>query len=72
MKDLKPELIFWFVLLVILLNYPVLGWFNKWEILPGLPSIYLYFFCVWLLFIFVFYRISRKMGLSEIKPTEDE
>ncbi|MFN8355496.1 MAG: hypothetical protein U0Y10_13650 [Spirosomataceae bacterium] len=47
------------ILFMFLFNYPVLSIFNTPSFM-GLPSLYVYVFAIWLLLIWVVYRIQQN------------
>ena len=49
-----------FLLFFTLLNFPIIGLFNKTMIIGGIPLLYLYLFLVWLIFIIFMFLIARK------------
>ena len=59
---LKDAWVIWFVLGVIMLNYPFLHIFNKNVLLFGVPLTILYFFVGWPISIFVIYLFSIYLG----------
>ena len=59
---LKDAWVIWFILGVVMLNYPFLHIFNKNIVLFGIPLTILYFFIGWPVSIFVIYLFSVYMG----------
>lgn len=59
---LRDAWVIWFVLGVVMLNYPFLHIFNKNLQLFGIPLTILYFFIGWPISIFVIYLFSVYMG----------
>jgi hypothetical protein len=59
---LKDTWAIWFVLGVIMLNYPFLHIFNKNVLIFGIPLTILYFFIGWPISIFVIYLFSAYLG----------
>lgn len=59
---LKDAWVIWFMLGVIMLNYPFLHIFNKNVLLFGVPLTILYFFIGWPVSIFVIYLFSFYLG----------
>lgn len=55
---LKDAWVVWFVLGVIMLNYPFLHIFNKDVLIFGIPLTILYFYIGWPISIFVIYLFS--------------
>ena len=69
---LRDAWVIWFVLGVIMLNYPFLHIFNKNVLIFGVPLTILYFFVGWPVSIFVIYLFSVYLGrLSEREPSEN-
>ena len=68
---LKDAWVIWFVLGVVMLNYPFMHIFNKSILIFGVPLIILYFFIGWPVSIFVIYLFSIYMGRdSDQDPTD--
>ena len=59
---LKDAWAIWFVLGVVMLNYPFMDIFNKSLLILGIPLPILYFFIGWPISIFVIYLFSVYMG----------
>ena len=59
---LKDAWVIWFVLGVVMLNYPFLHIFNKNVLVFGIPLTILYFFVGWPVSIFVIYLFSVYLG----------
>ncbi len=59
---LKDVWVIWFILGVVMLNYPFMHIFNKNILLFGIPLTILYFFIGWPVSIFVIYLFSVYMG----------
>jgi hypothetical protein len=55
---LKDAWVIWFVLGVVMLNYPFLHIFNKDVLIFGIPLIIFYFFVGWPFSIFIIYLFS--------------
>lgn len=74
---LKDAWFIWFVLGVVMLNYPFLHIFNKEILVFGIPLTVLYFFIGWPVSIFIIYLFSiyleRETGQirSEENPSRD-
>ncbi len=65
--DKSAKLIIIFVVAVLLLNYPIMGIFDKRELRYGIPMLYYYLFVVWALLIVLIglavqNRNRRKIG----------
>ena len=69
--------VIWFLLGVVMINYPFLHIFNKNVLVFGIPLTILYFFVGWPVSIFVIYLFSIYLGRdsgqdsSENDPQED-
>lgn len=59
---LRDAWVIWFVLGVVMLNYPFLHIFNKNVIVGGFPLTILYFFIGWPASIFVIYLFAKYLG----------
>jgi uncharacterized membrane protein YdjX (TVP38/TMEM64 family) len=59
---LKDAWVFWFVLGMVMLNYPFLHIFNKNVLIFGFPLTFLYFYIGWPASIFVIYLFSFYLG----------
>ena len=59
--SLKESWIIFFILGIIMLNYPFLHIFNKSELLFGLPVLFLYIIYGWWLSILVIYLFTRSI-----------
>jgi hypothetical protein len=69
---LKDAWVIWFLLGVIMLNYPFLHIFNKNVLIFGVPLTILYFFIGWPVSIFVIYLFSVYLGHhSEEESSQD-
>jgi hypothetical protein len=70
---LKDAWAIWFLLGVVMLNYPFMHIFNKSILIFGIPLPILYFFIGWPVSIFVIYLFSVYMGdISEQDAPEHE
>lgn len=69
---LKDAWVIWFVLGVVMLNYPFLHIFNKSILIFGIPLTILYFYIGWPISIFVIYLFSVYLGRhsDEDSPAE--
>lgn len=77
MRQLKPfqykdAWLAFFVLGIIMLNYPFLVIFNKTTPVFGIPLLILYFFVGWPLSIFVIYIFARNISLFNGENAEQE
>ena len=59
---LRDAWVIWFVLGVVMLNYPFLHIFNKDIIVFGIPLTILYFYIGWPVSIFIIYLFSVYLG----------
>lgn len=59
---LRDAWVIWFILGVVMINYPFLHIFNKNVLVFGVPLIILYFFVGWPISIFVIYLFSVYLG----------
>lgn len=69
---LRDAWVIWFVLGVVMLNYPFLHIFNKDVLVFGIPLTILYFYIGWPVSIFIIYLFSIYLGRhSEEDSPED-
>jgi hypothetical protein len=70
---LKDAWVIWFVLGVIMLNYPFLHIFNKDILIYGIPLTVLYFFIGWPASIFIIYLFSIYLEheTDQQRPEQD-
>ena len=59
---LRDAWVIWFVLGVVMLNYPFLHIFNKDILIFGIPLTILYFYIGWPVSIFIIYLFSIYLG----------
>ena len=59
---LRDAWVIWFILGVVMINYPFLHIFNKNVLVFGIPLTILYFFLGWPISIFVIYLFSIYLG----------
>jgi len=59
---LKDAWVIWFVLGIVMINYPFLHIFNKNVLVFGIPLTVLYFYIGWPISIFVIYLFSVYLG----------
>ena len=66
--------VIWFLLGVVMLNYPFLHIFNKNVLVFGIPLTLLYFFIGWPISIFVIYLFSIYLGQDSAQdsPNNDQ
>ena len=65
---LKDAWAIWFLLGVVMLNYPFMDIFNKSTLIFGIPLPILYFFIGWPISIFVVYLFSIYLGRDSDQP----
>jgi hypothetical protein len=58
---LRDAWVIWFILGVVMLNYPFLHIFNKSVLIGGIPLTLLYFFVGWPISIFVIYLFATYL-----------
>jgi predicted Kef-type K+ transport protein len=68
---LKDAWAIWFVLGVVMLNYPFLHIFDKSILILGIPLPILYFFIGWPFSIFIIYLFSIYMGHDSVQRPPD-
>jgi 4-hydroxybenzoate polyprenyltransferase len=56
----EQKLIVISILFLILFNFPMLAIFNNGGSINGIPTLYMYVFFVWTLFIGIIYNVLRK------------
>ncbi len=60
-KPMKAQkLVLISLLFLILFNFPMLSIFNNGDSINGIPTLYVYVFFVWILFIVLVFNIIRK------------
>jgi hypothetical protein len=69
---LKDAWFIWFVLGMVMLNYPFLHIFNKDILIFGIPLTVLYFFIGWPFSIFIIYLFSTYLGRETDQVRSDE
>ena len=69
---LKDAWVIWFVLGVVMLNYPFLHIFNKNVLIFGIPLTILYFFIGWPASIFIIYLFSYYLGRHSDRESAQE
>jgi hypothetical protein len=69
---LKDAWAIWFLLGVVMLNYPFLHIFNKNNLILGFPLTFLYFFIGWPISIFVIYLFSIYIGRFDTEAPEQD
>jgi uncharacterized membrane protein len=63
----EQKLIFISILFLILFNFPMLSIFNVEGSVNGIPTMYMYVFLVWTLFIVIIFSVLRKEGKENKK-----
>ena len=63
----NEKLILFAILIIVLLTYPLMALFNKPSFVLGIPTLYFYIFCVWIIAVVIIKRLADKK-----KPTKDE
>ena len=63
--------VIWFLLGVVMLNYPFLHIFNKNVLVFGIPLTLLYFFIGWPISIFVIYLFSIYLGHDSARDSSN-
>lgn len=68
--QLRESWIIFFILGLILVNFPFLHIFNKSDTTFGIPLLFTYFFVGWGTSIFIIYLFTLAIGNSGAKQTE--
>ncbi len=68
--QLRESWIIFFILGLILINFPFLGIFNKSETILGIPLLFLYLFVGWGTSISVIYLFTLASGSTDAASTE--
>ena len=68
--QLPESWLIFFIMGIIMMNFPFLSIFNKPEIVFGFPLIFLYFFLGWPVSIFVIYLFTLTVGRNGDKHQE--
>ncbi len=69
---LKDAWVIWFVLGIVMINYPFLHIFNKSVLVFGIPLTALYFFVGWPMSIFVIYLFSVYLGRHSDQESDED
>ena len=69
---LKESWVIFFVLGIIMMNYPFISIFNKPMMLLGVPLLYLYLQVGWIVSIFVVYLFIKSLSLTSQHDDEGE
>lgn len=62
--QLRESWMIFFILGIIMLNFPFMNIFNKADLLFGFPLLFLYFFIGWAVSIFVIYLFTLALNLN--------
>ena len=69
---LKESWVIFFILGIIMMNYPFIGVFNKPVLLLGIPLLYLYLLGGWIVSIFIVYLFTKALALPDPRTDERE
>ncbi len=69
--NLKETWVIFFVLGIIMMNYPFIHMFHAYQEIFGLPPLFLYLFVGWLISIFVIYLFIRAINVEDRDKKED-
>jgi len=69
---LTESWVIFFVLGLIMMNYPFIHMFNKPKMLLGIPLLYLYLELGWLVSIFVIYLFTKAADLPDDQEDKEE
>ncbi|WP_144400085.1 hypothetical protein [Geobacter pickeringii] len=67
---LRESWVIFFILGVVMLNYPFVQIFNRPDMLAGIPMLYLYFMGGWAISIFVIYLFTKALDLPDDRHDE--
>jgi hypothetical protein len=68
--QIRESWIIFFILGIILLNFPFLHIFNKPDTIFGIPLLLLYLFIGWAFSILIIYLFTLAIGNSDVPPPE--
>jgi hypothetical protein len=68
--QLPESWVIFFILGIIMMNFPFVHIFNKPDTIFGFPLVFLYFFIGWAVSIFVIYLFTLAVGKGEDKHRE--
>jgi hypothetical protein len=68
--QLPESWVIFFIMGLIMMNFPFLHIFNKPDTIFGFPLIFLYFFVGWAVSIFVIYIFTIAVGHTNDKPQD--
>ncbi|MBT1071805.1 hypothetical protein [Pelotalea chapellei] len=69
--QLRESWIIFFIMGIIMMNFPFLHIFNKANIVLGFPIFFLYLFVGWAVSIFVIYLFTLAIGHNEVRQREN-
>ncbi|MFM6983615.1 MAG: hypothetical protein ACKOXF_05750 [Chitinophagaceae bacterium] len=62
-RNTRQKLLALAITAAVLFNIPIMETVNKPVLLFGIPLLYLYIFVVWVVFVIILYRLTRKTEL---------
>ena len=68
--QLRESWIIFFILGIMMLNFPFLHIFNKPDCVFGLPLLFVYLFTGWVISIFIIYLFTLAVGENNAKNSE--
>lgn len=68
--QLRESWIIFFILGIVLINFPFLHIFNRSDIVLGFPLLFLYFFAGWGISICIIYLFTLAFGKNDAKSKE--
>ena len=69
---LKESWVIFFILGIIMMNYPFIGVFNKPVLVLGIPLLYFYLLGGWVVSIFIVYLFTKALALPDQRTDERE
>jgi hypothetical protein len=69
---LKESWVIFFILGIIMMNYPFIGIVNKAVMILGIPLLYLYLIVGWIVSICVVYLFTKALALPDQRVDERE
>ena len=70
--QLRESWLIFFILGIVMMNYPFIHIFNKVALVLDLPLLYLYLMVGWPLSIFVIYLFTKAVDLEEEESGEEQ
>ena len=70
--QLRESWLIFFILGIVMMNYPFIHIFNKVALVLDLPLLYLYLMVGWPLSIFVIYLFTKAVDLEEEENSEEQ